>query len=184
MSRFGTTVLVLSLALNLGFGLAWWGHHRSSVSQLTERTEWRREGRRQVHHEGPSGPHALRRHADGDWAPRRAHRLHRELGLDSQRRERLQTSLEPLEPQIADTRRSLMEARQAFAEALHVDAPDRDAVMTLRNEVSQLQAQLDSLVTEALLREATILDLDERQRSGLPVLLHPEGEPPHEEMRR
>jgi Spy/CpxP family protein refolding chaperone len=176
MSRVVVTVLVLSLALNLGFGLAWWGHHRSLDSFPGDHGAAWREGREH--------PRRMRDDGEGGWAPRRAHRLHRQLGLDAQRQEQLREALEPLDPVIDETRSELGEARRDFAEAMHVEAPDRDEVMVLRSEVSRLQAQLDSLVTEALLREAGILDLEERQRSGLPALLHTRGRPSREEMRR
>mgnify|MGYP001825603174 CR=1 FL=1 len=175
MNRWALSALVLSLALNLGFGLAWIGHQRVLAS--------RHEGPPPGLHADGHGPLHLRRHSNGEWAQRRAHRLHRELGLDEPRREQLRASLEPLEPEIADTRRELLRARRGFADALHVEEPDRAKVMLLRSEVSQLQAQLDSLVAEALLRESRILDPEERQRSG-PWSSHHRDRPSHEEKRR
>jgi len=77
----------------------------------------------------------------------------------------------------------LLRARRGFADALHVEQPDRERVMLLRLEVSRLQAQLDSLVAEALLREATVLDLEERWRSG-PWSPHSEQLPPPKEKER
>lgn len=175
MTRWIPIALVLSLALNVGFGLAWFGQQRAQGSAYP---------RHMMGRGGNGGGSPLfRHHAEGEWAQRRAHRLHRELGLDPQRRDQLRDSLEPLGPEIADARRDLFLARRGFAEALHVDDPDREAVMRLRTEVSRLQAQLDSLVAEALLRESTILDLDERMRSG-PWSHHPEEKPLRKERRR
>lgn len=175
MKRWILTALILSVALNLGFGLAWLGHQRTRASDFDP------DARRGRPEQGKG--HALHGPDRGQWAQRRAHRLHRELGLDPQRRDRLHRSLTPLAPEITDTRRELLDARRGFAQALHVEAPDHNQVMLLSKEVSLLQARLDSLVAEALLREAEILDLDERQRSG-PWSLHPGERPSREEKKR
>ncbi len=174
MNRGVLTVLVLSLALNLGFGLAWFSHRHvlSSRPELHER----------LHGAGQGQFSQGRRHANGAWAQRRAHRLHRELGLDAHQRDALRNTLEPLEPRIMDTRSELLRTRRSFAEALQVEEPAREDVMRLSHEVSRLQAQLDSLVTEALLRESAILDLHERESSG-PWPAHRRGRPSPKEKR-
>lgn len=173
MNRWVLTALVLSLALNIGFGLAWFTHQRVLSTAPGVHRSLHAEGR---------GPGSRRFH-DGDWARGRASRLHRELRLDPHRRDQLLASLEPLEPEISQTRRELSRTRRDFARALHVAEPDRAQVMLLRKELSRLQAQLDSLVVEALLREAEVLPPEERERFGPWPLLHEERSP-NEEMRR
>jgi hypothetical protein len=151
MMRRGLLVLLL-LSLGLNAGLLWsrWNAGRDPGSAA-----W------SPPFEG--GP----RHAEGrGWAHRRSEALGRRLPLDEARRRELDAALSPLEPDLTAARLSLRQARRALGAALHEKALDRDRILTLQREVSQRQAILDSLVTEALLREAAVLRPEERMRSG------------------
>jgi Spy/CpxP family protein refolding chaperone len=67
---------------------------------------------------------------------------------------------------MMDTRHRLEEARKEFAEQLREPVPDRDSVLVKHEKISQLQPRLDSLVTEALLKEAQFLRPEERRKPG------------------
>jgi hypothetical protein len=158
VKRFARLALVLSLAINIGFGLAWLGHRRAPVSPAPY-------PRHDAHRRMPGGEEFTAR-THGAWASRRAQWLDRHLHLDPQRREELQSSLLPLEPQMIDTRQRLEEARRDFAQELREPVPNRDSVLVAHEKISQLQTRLDSLVTEALLKEAKFLRPEDRRRPG------------------
>ena len=158
MSRFAQLALVLSLAINIGFGLAWFSHRRVPASPAPY-------PRHDVHRRMPGGE-GFAPHTRGVWASRRARWLDRHLHLDPERREALRSSLLPFEPEMADTRHRLEEARKEFAEELRAPVPNRDSVLVAHEKISQLQTRLDSLVTEALLKEAQVLRPEERRRPG------------------
>lgn len=158
MKRFTQLALALSLAINIGFGLAWLGHRRAPASPAPF-------PRHDVHRRMPGGEEFATRER-GAWASRRARWLDRHLHLDPKRKEELQSALLPLEPQMIDTRQRLEEARKEFANELREPVPDRDSVLVAHETISQLQTRLDSLVTEALLKEAEFLRPEERRRPG------------------
>ncbi len=67
---------------------------------------------------------------------------------------------------MIDTRQRLEEARRDFAQELREPVPNRDSVLVAHEKISQLQTRLDSLVTEALLKEAKFLRPEDRRRPG------------------
>ena len=158
MKRLAQLALVLSLAINLGFGLAWLGHRRAPLDSAPE-------ARHEFHRRTPDGDQVAPR-SHGAWASRRTRWLDRHLHLDPKRREDLRGSLLPLEPKMVDTRHKLEEARREFAQQLRAPVPDRETVLATHEEISQLQTRLDSLVTEALLKEAQFLRPEERRKPG------------------
>jgi Spy/CpxP family protein refolding chaperone len=159
MRRSVQILLVLSLSLNIGFALAWLGN---------------REG---LFGFGDAQRHAFDRppRMHGAWASHRARWLDRRLHLDPKRRDALRSSLLDLEPEMETTRNALRSARREFGRQLRQPVPNRDSVLTTRDNISVLQARLDSLVTEALLREAKVLRPEERRRRPEDWFPHPRG---------
>ncbi len=161
MKRWGMIVLILSLALNLGFAASWVTQRGIARWQNTGRhPPWGRSG-------APHFPGDARRGgARGDWAQRRTHWLEQRLHLDGERQRELGDSLRPLAPAWLQAREDLEEARKAFHEEMMQPLIDHDRALALSAKISRKQARLDSLTTEALVREARVLRPEERHRPG------------------
>jgi len=86
--------------------------------------------------------------------------------LDPAQRAALDDSLRPLEPELRAARRGLWAARRAFREEMMRPEVDRSEALRRSAEVSRWQARLDSLTTEALVREAHVLGPEMRRRPG------------------
>ena len=182
MSRIPRIVLAVSVALNLGFATAWalqhsgWlDAHRSPVArQDPSGTRGRSGGGWSQGQEGWSrGPgREAGRWERGDWARSRARWLGTNLHLEADRRDALRDSLRSLEPQLMEARRALREARRAFRDEMMKPEVDRQQVFRCSAEVSRCQARLDSLITEALVRESKVLRPEERHGPG-PWFPHP-----------
>lgn len=152
MRRALVILLLLSLGLNAGLLWSRWQATRVDRVEMGPQHGPARGG-------GPGPP-------GRGWARHRVEALGRRMDLDAERRRLLDETLSELEPALTDARRSLWEARRELGGALREAEPDRQRILDLQREVSLRQAVLDSLVTEALLREAAVLRPEERMRSG------------------
>jgi Spy/CpxP family protein refolding chaperone len=96
------------------------------------------------------------------WPQRRVDRLSKALDLTPEQETQLRASLEELREAIRASSEDLMRERTLMREALL--AEDRDLVHRQARTVNMLQAQLDSLVAEAMLREGAIFTPDQRRK--------------------
>lgn len=136
-------LLIFSLALNVAFvATAAVRQRQSSASPAMDVTE----------------PPRYSRH----WHGNRADALDRRLHLERHQRRVLRQQLSTFRPELEDTRRELFTARRHFREALRRDDPA--AVRAARQQVSRVQAKLDSLTAEAMLTEVNVLQPEQRER--------------------
>jgi len=148
MKRLPWFLLLLSLGLNVGLG---WRALRAD--RETPRVEWRRGGR-----------------AGGPEAPGHSGRGHRGQGLerfnDLDLSEAQRARLEELRADhwevMADHRRRLDAFRGEMRALFEAPVIDRERLGEVRRRHARLQAELDSLVTEHLLRELEVLSPEQR----------------------
>lgn len=168
MKKIWVLVLLISLGLNLGFGLR----------MFTDRG---RSADRSGHHRGER-THRFQGHwAHGDSVARRQmfnqrmDRMADALGLDPDQREIFRRV-------HAETGRLLMRKRVVIAEKRDLlqdlvtsEVVDQDRIRTAIAELGQEQAVLDSLVAETVLQEMSVLDPDQRGRYLEMLSLEKEG---------
>ena len=176
MKRGVWILLALSLALNIGFvsaALVHWAGSRNA-DRFADRGfgpggdgRWSEEhpgrgrgdrGRRLSRRGGP--PPALFDH----WPGRRIEHLDREVGLDPEQRRLLHERLGELRDEIRDNAAALREERQSLQRALAGGDLQAEQVRGHARHVAELQARMDSLVTEAIIRENAILRPEQRER--------------------
>jgi hypothetical protein len=96
------------------------------------------------------------------WHGHRAAALDRRLHLERHQRRVVRQHLRTMRPELETTRRELSSARRHFREALWRD--DARAVREARQQVSLVQARLDSLTAETMLGEIGVLRPHQRER--------------------
>jgi len=165
MKRLLWLVLLLSLGLNVGLGM-----RVLRGDDAAERTEWRDGPRR----DGPDGPgrRGGRGGPDGPGGPegpggrdRRGPGLERfrDLDLSQDQRDALQALWNSNWTVMNENRERLDAIREAMRELFAQPELDRGRVTEARRHHGRLQAELDSLVTEQLLREMEILTPEQRR---------------------
>jgi Spy/CpxP family protein refolding chaperone len=91
-------------------------------------------------------------------------KMTRDLQLDDQQRSAIAKVHQGLLPRIVAERRDIEGLRREVASRYAGPTIDEAAFRSLVQQISQRQARLDSLVTEAMLGEAACLTPDQRQR--------------------
>ncbi len=162
MKRIWVFVLLLSLGVNLGLGLALW--RRPAAPLLPPPLE---AGPRQAPPDGPDGPF------DPDGAPdpeqvermlrHRLDRLAARLDLSDEQREALWELHRDDGGQVIARRRQLQQARAAMQDLYAGGQPELAVVQEHQRRISQLQAALDSVVVEIVHRERAILTPEQRR---------------------
>lgn len=121
-----------------------------------------------AHPRHPAFARAMARHgapgmrAARQWPQRRLVRLERALQLTGQQRRQLESQLTPLHDEIQSISAHLAQARALLFAQMAADRVDPGEARRLQARLSQAQARLDSLVTEAMLREHGVLDARQR----------------------
>ena len=95
------------------------------------------------------------------WQRRRAFILGHRLGLDPAQREAIHARLATMGPDFAAAKEEMAQARQEFFRALARN--DVHAARIARARLSVVQARIDSLSAEAMLREIEHLSPDQRE---------------------
>lgn len=153
MKRGLWILLVVSIALNVGFVsgaiVHWSDVHRAPPPPSIEPGPFHRPGQR---------PMGLMR----QWPQRRVDRLSRALDLTPEQEAQLRASLEELREAIRARSEDLLRERTLMRKALLEE--DRETVHRQARMVNMLQAQLDSLVAEAMLREGAIFTPEQRRK--------------------
>ena len=156
MKRGPWILLVASIALNVGFVSAaivhWSDMHRAPAPPAMPAV-----GPGPLHRFGQP-PTGLMRH----WPNRRVDRLSEALDLTPEQEAKLRASLAELRDAIRARTEALMRERMVLREALLDE--DRELVHRQARAVNVLQAELDSLVAEAMLREGAIFTPEQRRR--------------------
>ena len=151
MKRGLWILLVVSIALNVGFVsgaiVHWSDAHRAPPAI------------------GPGPQHRSGQRPQGlmrQWPQRRVDRLSQALDLSPEQEMRLRASLEELRGAIRDRSEDLRRERSLMRKALLDE--DRELVHRQARVVNMLQAQLDSLVAEAMLREGAVFTPEQRRK--------------------
>ncbi len=105
-------------------------------------------------------------------------RMTESLGLDETQRAAVENVHRDLLPKIGEQFRLLGELRRSIAD--HYASSEFDAAQfkDLARSLSETQARLDSLVTEAMLGEAAVLTSDQRAKYAREMPWGRRGEPP------
>jgi Spy/CpxP family protein refolding chaperone len=82
--------------------------------------------------------------------------------LDNAQREQMQVVLQQFVPAVMAQRRRLSDARQQMLTELGAGVVDKEQVKAHAANLNAAQAELDSLVTESLLREVEVLTPEQR----------------------
>jgi Spy/CpxP family protein refolding chaperone len=100
------------------------------------------------------------------------------LGLAEKQRDAIAAIHRELLPKISEQHRAMEALRQAIA--THYEGPDFDAAAfrKLARNLSEAQARLDALVTEAMLGEANLLRPDQRRKYAREMPWGRRGAPP------
>lgn len=159
MKRIWIFVLLLSLGVNIGLGLALWrrpfvppasmGDLRPAPSDLADAPF--------VTDDAPDAEQVERmlRH--------RLDRLANRLDLSVEQRDALWTLHREDGSQVIARRRQLQLARVAMQDLYAAGQPELAAVQAQQRQISQLQAALDSVVVEIMHRERGILTPEQRR---------------------
>ena len=102
----------------------------------------------------------------GDWPERRVHRLHERIQLKEEQRHRLARSLGELRNEMTHLAYEVRRSRQELGTILARDPGNRVLIQERIHLHNELQGRLDSLVAEAMVREANILSPEQRRRGG------------------
>lgn len=153
MRRGWWLLLVLSLGLNAGL----------LVSLLAGRSADRDAGP-ELPTEGFPGPPAGLHGLIDSLSHHCVHALGDYLRLDDDQRERMTRLRESLVPSILAEREEVRRLRRAIHRELETAEMLPDSIAVLAGELSCAQARLDSLVLQAMLQEAGLLSLEQRQR--------------------
>ena len=97
-------------------------------------------------------------------ALRRLDRMGQWLELDATQRTEMGKILDEMLPQILAERDSAIAARRAAHEEYFLSQADPGRIRAIVRRLSLVQARLDSLVAEAMLREAALLTPEQRAR--------------------
>lgn len=181
MRRVGFVLLALSLGLNAGLLYTVIAHRHA-------------RGPRDVEHLGPPpdrpGPRGERRGPRGGgpspdalpFAQRRLAHIADWLELDATQREAMRASLDASLPRVLAQRDAVRAARRRAAAQYLKPVVDPDSVRIAVRRLTAAQAALDSLVAEAMSREAKLLTPEQRARyfTAMPwgERVGPEHEPP------
>jgi Spy/CpxP family protein refolding chaperone len=164
MKRGWFIVLLLSLGLNLGLGVSLW---RQGDAPPT----WP-ESPGDEASPGEPGPGFLPdRDQVRSFMERRLDRMSEDLGLTDDQRSALMAIHLEIGDEVFSRRRELLDRREEL-QALHAaDDPDLDAVHVAARALGEIQAELDSLVVEAMFRERAVLTPEQREhyRSYFPM---------------
>lgn len=161
MSRWERPLLLFSIALNIAFVSVAATRSRSHRDDRGEEIVLDgRSSRIVVRDRGPEVI-VLDRSFDRLGSRRRA-KLDRTLRLDADQGMAFEAGFRRVRPYLRDTRNDVVQARIAYARAL--ERADAGDVRSAQRRLSRAQAQLDSLVAEAMLHEAAVLSPDQRSR--------------------
>lgn len=152
--------LLLALSLGLNAGLLYVSLSGSGDPQKEPRSSG-----------GARPPHAPRGEHPGDPQPMDPARLIDEhlgrmtdvVGLDRPQQESIRALLEQSVPQITDQRMAVDAARRKLGELFSNEDLDSEAYRAATREIHRAQFRLDSLVSEAILKEASVLDHPQRE---------------------
>lgn len=141
-------VLVFSVALNGGL----------LYNQL------RRDSDRQPSRPSPTSPWVRSDDREAErFIDRRVRKLSRRCGLAADQQERLRKIIGESLPQISQQRGTLYEARRRLVEVFAEPGLDPAALRAARARVNAVRADLDSVVFESLIREASVLTPEQRR---------------------
>jgi len=155
MKRIWIIVLLLSLGLNVGLGLNLL--RRTAVAPALT-------GPHGVH-AGPYGPEFPGGLAHSEqFLRRRLDRMDGRLGLNESQRDVLWTLHREVGAEVFDRREDLLETRHRLHEAYAREEVDLDEIHRLTRQLSALQADLDSLVVDIMLREREVLTPPQRRQ--------------------
>ena len=100
------------------------------------------------------------------------------VGLDETQQASVRTLLEESVPRVMEQRRVVEAARQNLAEIFALEDLDAAAYRAATREMFRAQSRLDSLVSEAILLEASVLDHQQRELYLRTMPWHPPNRPP------
>jgi len=151
MKRGWLIVLLLSLGLNVGLGVNLLRRDQVPPPLAGER--------------GPADLEAGPDHAQAErFLRRRLERMAAELGLSAEQRTALWNVHAEAGERIFAQRQAMREARAEMHEDLAAPAPDLARIHSVQRRISALQAELDSLVVEVMVRERAVLTPEQRER--------------------
>jgi Spy/CpxP family protein refolding chaperone len=158
MKRIWFLIFALSMGLNAGLLYVSLSHRGAQGGQAQRSEESRPSGgadteRRAEQPEDTAS--VIRSHLD---------RMTHDLRLDTRQRSAIAAIHEDLLPRILAERAEMDSLRREVSVAYARPAIDPNAFRALVEKVSMAQTRIDSLVTEAMLREAAVLTHDQRQR--------------------
>jgi Spy/CpxP family protein refolding chaperone len=159
MKRIWMIALLLSLGLNIGLGVSLWRQRAAQASAIAP----------------VDGPGML----DEDLDParteafmrRRLERMSARLDLADDQREAMWRLHREAGPQVMERRRAMAVARRQLGDAYAGGAVDPDSLAWARRRISRVQAELDSLVVDVMIREREILTPEqfEQYRRFMPM---------------
>jgi Spy/CpxP family protein refolding chaperone len=162
MNRALFLALALSLGLNAGL---FYVSHREAQRNHPRSAAYRQDepgggrGKAEGRRDQPAGPEdfesIIRSHLN---------RMTEDLSLDRRQREAIGAVHERLLPQILDERRRMDSLRREVTSAYARPQLDYAEFRQLVRRVSNSQARIDSLITEAMLGEAAVLSDAQRER--------------------
>lgn len=138
MKRGLILLLVLSLGLNAGLLYKELGRHG--------------------HNRGDRHPEA----SPEKFITRRLDRMTERYDLNDEQRANMEAVLREFVPAVMEQHRRVSEARDSVLSELGSSAVDRTVVLERTMELNVMQARLDSLVTESMLREVGVLTAPQR----------------------
>lgn len=152
MNRIWMIVLLLSLGLNVGLSLNLL--RRTTVAPAPHGV-----------HVGPRGPEFSGSTAQSEqFLRRRLERMDGRLGLTEPQKEVLWTLHREVGAEVFNRRQDLLETRQRLHESYTREEVDLDEIRGLTRQLSTLQAELDSLVVDIMLREREVLTEQQRRQ--------------------
>jgi len=107
-------------------------------------------------------------------------RLTDEIGLSSDQKQAFADLRNSFEPRIKSLRDSLMEKRTKLVEALKLPEASLDGLLPQVEEIEAIQAELQKLVVDQMLKEKALLTVDQQQKflSMISTRLCPAGRHP------
>lgn len=152
MKRFWFLLLAVSLGVNAGLAVIWLARPGTRPPA---------PGRPPA----PIGPPRIERMLDQHLA-----RITEGLQLSKKQHDELEAAYHKLFPRIIEQNRKVSDLRRAVHDSYNADTVDPVAFRARVRQLSNEQARLDSLVTEAMLSEASVLTTEQRRRyaPGMP----------------
>lgn len=95
---------------------------------------------------------------------RRGMHLGRRMGLSRDKTVRVERIFDASRDETADFRERLQTARGTLVDLLHAERPDEEAIMSMIDEISAIQGELEKLLVKRLLRVHEVLDPEEREQ--------------------